>query len=439
MNNWLKRIEKALLLLCFLSSLALAVEESETPVHQLNLGQTLLLPVAGVKRVAVGNGAVMQVKVLKDTREVLIIASASGKSDLVIWKNNGKKEYHIIQVSSTKKEISGPGLRQLIKNIEGITVNKIGSRFVLDGTTATVRQHEQIKAITSGYTNVESMVFPPEFEHKKTVLLHAQFLEVKRNALDKVGIDWADLANGPVFSFLGDFSSNNVFRGTGLPTGAFATPGFQGPLPGYISGGKSYIGLSTSIASVVNLLRNSGDARLLAEPTLSCISGGSANFLAGGELPIPFKGDDGQITVTFKEFGVKLDIRPLVDEQGYIQTEVDIEVSSVDPAITVLGIPGFLTRKAATEMHAYNGQTIIMAGLFSQEGSKNVDKVPGFGDLPIVGELFKSREFRNKESELVVLVTPRIIDNQIEGKKGAALFEKLKQESDHTLKFNLMD
>jgi len=444
MNNLHKKFRGYLwgVMLCVMSMPhALASSDSvDLPTHYLTVGETLSLRANSVKRVAVGNGDILQVKVLKDTKEVLTIAKSPGISDLVIWNLKGEREQHIIEVDGYVGGLSKGEMHQLLDGVEGITVKPVNNAYIIEGMTKTVREHERIKAIAEAYPNIQSLAFPPEFEHKQTVLLHAQFLEVKRNALEKVGIDWADLANGPVFSFLGDFSTNNAFRGAWLPEGAHPNVAYENLVPLNLTGGTNYLGLSTTVSSVINLLKNNGDAKLLAEPTLSCISGGSANFLAGGEVPIPLRGSDGDISVTFKEFGIKLDIRPLIDKQGYIQTEVDVEVSAVDPAISVMGVPGFLTRKASTQMHAFDGQTIVLAGLFSQEGSKSIDKVPGFGDVPIVGELFKSREFRNNESELVVLVTPKIVKNQEEeSSKGLKLFERLNDESDKTLKFSLMD
>ncbi len=144
--------------------------------------------------------------------------------------------------------------------------------------------------------------------------------------------------------------------------------------------------------------------------------------------------------VSFREYGINLEVSPLVDDSGYIQTRVDVGVSSIDQSVTVLGVPGLLKRTAATEMNVYDGETMVIAGLFSQEDAKIVDKVPGLGDLPILGELFKSREFRNKETELVVLVTPTIIrgdDDTVTASESK--FNRLSTESEAFRKFDLMD
>jgi pilus assembly protein CpaC len=188
------------------------------------------------------------------------------------------------------------------------------------------------------------------------------------------------------------------------------------------------------------LLVNNGDARMLAEPTLTCINGGQADFVVGGEVPIPVQNQDGALNVIFKQFGIILNVEPRANDAGLIRTKVNVEVSSVDKGIQVLGIPGFATRKTNTEMNVQTGETMVVAGLLSSEDAKTVAKVPGLGQIPILGELFKSRQFRRGESELVVLVTPYIIDTSSEAiKQGVQKYEDLRQQSDAALKPKITD
>ncbi len=174
--------------------------------------------------------------------------------------------------------------------------------------------------------------------------------------------------------------------------------------------GNAFLGISTRLGSVIDLLVKNGDARLLAEPKLTCRSGGEAEFLAGGEIPLPITGDDGEVSVEFKDYGVILRMQPTIDAAGYIDTDVEVEVSAIDPSVTVQSIPGFLTRRTHTDMNLRQGQTLVISGLLSSRSSGDLEKVPGLGDLPILGELFRSRAFRSDETELVVFVTPHLID-----------------------------
>jgi pilus assembly protein CpaC len=203
---------------------------------------------------------------------------------------------------------------------------------------------------------------------------------------------------------------------------------------------NAFFGLSTNITSILNFLNQNGDARMLAEPKLTCRSGGTAEFLAGGEVPIPITDADGAINVSFKQYGIILKMSPVSDAEGYISTKVTVEVSNIDPTVSVLGIPGFLSRKTETDMNVREGQTMVISGLFTSDVSKSVNKVPGFGHIPVLGELFKSRDFQNKETDLVVFVTPTLIDP--EHKTNRAMLKKAQEvrtQSDASLRFELMD
>lgn len=244
----------------------------------------------------------------------------------------------------------------------------------------------------------------PSLQAESTILIKAKLIEVRKSALRDIGVDWADVAAGPTFSTLDEFE------------------------------------LTTIVDSMIHLLVNRGDARLLAEPTLTCINGGQADFLVGGEVPIPVQNQDGALNVVFKQFGIILNVAPQANAAGLIRTKVGVEVSSVDKANSVLGIPGFATRKTNTEMNVQSGEPMIIAGLFSAEDAKTVAKVPGLGSLPILGELFKSRQFRRGETELVVLVTPQIIGGDSDAVRDEVQrYERLKQEADEALKFQLKD
>ena len=189
-------------------------------------------------------------------------------------------------------------------------------------------------------------------------------IEFRKSALGRLGIDWADSISGPTFAAAGDAVGNNLFRP--------AAEGFNG-LPNTVSPFSTYFGIATNITSRINLLASSGDAVTLAEPVLSSLSGSSASFLAGGEVPYPAVGSNGQTTVLFKEYGIKLNVVPTIDDAGNVRTIVETEISQLDPAVSVQGTPGLLTRRAQTQVNVRSGQTIVISGLLTSESSKDVD------------------------------------------------------------------
>jgi len=360
-----------------------ATDNSAPSVLTLPAGQSLLLRYPGVKRVAVGDGAVVDVKVLNDTQEILVLGTKEGLTDLRIWGRDGSAIVYLVKVLAVLEP---------------------------------------------------APVVAKTLEARSTILIKARLIEVRKSALRDIGVDWADVAAGPAFGTLNEYVTNRAFR---------VVPGSIRNLDGLpldLGASNNYFALTTVVDSVINLLVSDGNARLLAEPTLSCIDGGQADFLVGGEVPIPVQSQDGALNVIFKQFGIILSIEPRTNASGLIRTKVNVEISSVDKAIQVLGIPGFATRKTSTDMNVQSGETMIVAGLFSSDDAKNVVKVPGLGQIPVLGELFKSRQFRHGETELVVLVTPQIVKADSEAVQSATRqFESLRQKSTTALQFRLMD
>ena len=396
-------------------------------------GQSLLLGYAGVTRVSVGDGELLEVRILKENDEILLIARKAGVTDLRLWTQGDEPIRYIVQVHGEIEYVSVEDIKQLLAGVSGIQVSSVGKTVVIQGRVTKEADVARIQAISERYPTVYSYVEAPVFEHKPTILMQARLLEVRRSALKELGISWDNFINGPIFGFLSDFSTNPFFRLTGAPAGAVA----ELPLD---VGTQRFSGISTSLSSTINLLMENGNARLLAEPTLACISGGKADFLVGGEVPIPVQDDDGIATVEFKEFGIILRFAPLADRNRVVRTDLNVEVSAVDPAIQVLGIPGFSTRKTNTQMNVPEGQTMVIAGLVSSEDAKNVEKVPLLGQVPILGELFKSRQFRNQQTELVVLITPKIIDAASpKNREYQTNYDRLADESSKQMKFHILD
>lgn len=233
------------------------------------------------------------------------------------------------------------------------------------------------------------------------VRMRVRMIEFRKSALGKLGIDWSDGTAGPGFAVAGDVVGNNYFRP--------AAEGLSGTLPNTVRPFQAYFGIASNITSRINFLASTGDATTLAEPVLSTTSGGSASFLAGGEIPYPSISESGQTTVQFKEYGIKLNVSPVIDPFGNVRTSVETEISQLDPAVSVQGAPGLLTRKAQTQVNVRSGETIVISGLLSSDSSKDVDKLPGIGNLPIIGHFFRARNARNSVSELVIFVTPEIV------------------------------
>jgi len=226
-------------------------------------------------------------------------------------------------------------------------------------------------------------------------------VEFNKSALGRLGIDWSDSTTGPGLATAGDAISNNVFRPS--------VEGFDS-LPASVAPFTTYFGIASNITSRINFLAQNGDAVTLSEPVLSAMNGGKASFLAGGEVPYPTVTENGQTVVEFKEYGVKLNVAPLIDHAGNVRTQLETEISQIDSSVSVNGIPGLLTRRAQTQVTVRSGQTIVISGLLSSENGADTDMIPGLGRLPIIGRFFSTNSRSNSVRELVIFVTPEVVE-----------------------------
>lgn len=253
---------------------------------------------------------------------------------------------------------------------------------------------------------------------EQMIAMEVRFLEVKKSALENIGVNWQKSMAGPLFGIVGDMKTNRHFRPASSGTlNGNGTPDLTSNLPGTsdaasaarVSPFAMYFGLQSTLASVINLMEQKGDALVLAEPILACRSGGAAKFLAGGEIPLPTTSSIGSTSVQFKPYGIKFEINPTLTESGSIAARVMTELSTIDPAIKVGDLPAFLSRQTETEVNLREGETLVISGLISEDKSNTLDQLAGLGSIPILGKLFQSKDFRERRSEMIVFVTPRFI------------------------------
>jgi pilus assembly protein CpaC len=236
------------------------------------------------------------------------------------------------------------------------------------------------------------------------VQLEVRFIEAQRNKTKELGIGL----------------SGGKGRVSGATTGGAL---LSGSLPfGQFIGNLISHGLEVDV--LIQALEAKGVARRLAEPTLVALSGDTASFLAGGEFPVPIASGDGQVTVEFKKFGVGLEFTPTVLDNGLINMRIAPEVSAIDNTSGVkyndVLIPGLVVRRAQTTVELRDGQSFVMAGLLQSTGNYDVRKFPWLGDLPILGPLFRSSSYKKQETDLVIIVTPRLVKPLAPGTKIAS-------------------
>jgi pilus assembly protein CpaC len=290
-----------------------------------------------------------------------------------------------------------------------VEVRGANTALILSGTVSSATNLSRVLALAAQYAggkdNVTNLL---NVKGSQQVMLHVKFAEVSRSLSKALGFNF-NILNDDFF-----FSS-----GDGLLTA----------VTGFATGGVTSIGLGggTTLTAFFDALEEKGIVKTLAEPNLIALSGDTASFLAGGEFPVPVAqdvdGGDSTVTVEFKDFGVSLAFTPTVLEDGLMNIVVSPEVSAIDPTTSTtvngLTIPGLTVRRATTTVELRDGQSFAIAGLIQSDFQDTVTQLPWVGDIPVIGALFRSSEFQRDETELVIIVTPRLIQPSPAGSLAA--------------------
>ncbi|MBS1855782.1 MAG: pilus assembly protein N-terminal domain-containing protein [Acidobacteria bacterium] len=350
-------------------------------------------------------------------REVMVNAKGPGRTTLVIWETGSEPAQWEIQV--TKDTADWDTFAKSFTEAAGtpITVTGTGDTIVLSGKVQSVEESKRLAGMAQTRArNVINLLQTPPPAEPRQILLQVKFASVNRAALTQVGFNL--------------FSANDKFLG-GTSTQQFTPPRFSpiqvqnGTTSGNTLNFTDLLNLfafrpDLNIGATIKALQERNLLQILAEPNLITVEGKDASFLAGGSFPFPTitttptgGATAPVITVQFHPFGVKLDFTPTITPTGAIDLKVAPEVSSLDftNAVTLQGfvIPALSQRRAETEVILKDGESFAIAGLIDNRVIETVDKVPGFGDMPVLGKLFRSRSTQKSTDELLVLVTPHFV------------------------------
>lgn len=357
----------------------------------INKSQTLRVP-RPFARIAIGNPKIADVSPVTSSVAYLL-GKEIGTTNLTLYDRTGG----VIAVVDVTVTPDAMGLKQKLAEImpiENLGVQTANDRLILSGTATSAAALQRAVTIAQAYAP-DKIINLAGVGTAQQILLEVRFAEMQRGTVKALGID--SLAFGAQ-------SDGSLAR----TVGSAAYPGFG--ITGTFSGGFSAPGFAVRFQA----LERKGLIRTLAQPNIIALSGETANFLAGGEFPVPVAvTQNNQIAIEFKQFGVGLAFTPTLLEDGLINLLVAPEVSSLDPAagltLANLRIPGLKVRRARTTLELRDGQTFALAGLIQSDFRDTVNAVPLLGRIPIIGALFRSSDFERLETELVILVTPRIV------------------------------
>lgn len=369
----------------------------------LYVGETRTLAAAPT-RMAVGNGRVVSVSVV-DPRQLLLMGEAPGSSVLQLWFQDGREHRIVIDVAADNVAALLDEVRSLLGPDTPVATRIAAGRIVLEGEGLSAAARGRVAAVV-GLFPQQVLDLTGRVGAELTIQIDARIVEMRTGRLRDLGVRWRSDVNGPNAAIIADLAVNNLFRPP-VADAAAVTPPLQAA--DRVWPPRGYLGWSAVLDSRLALLEQQGLLRVVAEPSLSCRSGGAARFVSGGEFPIPVVGGNGSADVEFKEYGVILDVKPVVDPNGLILARVETELSQIDPSQTVLGVPGLLKRRSATDVTLREGETLVIAGLVSRLDANDRQTVPGLGRLPLAGRAFRADRRRAERSELVILLTPRLV------------------------------
>ena len=392
----------------------------EEPAHRSYLRIPASVPLPATRRITIGIDKSMLVElpvdlenvlvsnpdvvnaVVKTQRQVYLLAKDQGEANAFFMGRNGEKVLLLEVVVARDLSALNDALHRLLPGAK-IKVESMGDNIVLTGSVMTpvdANRAAELAQRTMKKKDAVVNMLTVMTEAKEQVLLKVTVAEMQRDAIRRLGID---VQNTLLQS--GNFTFQKVISNAFPVTDALVAKRSGGAI-----GGIGWNTRNGSVEAIIEALERTGMMRTLAEPNLTALSGETAKFLAGGEFPVPVASDDNKVTVVFKSFGVATTFKPIVLSDGRISLAIGAEVSELttEGAVSINGIsiPALKVRRAETTLELPSGSTLAMAGMLSDDTRQSVEGVPGLKNLPVLGQLFRSNDFRRRETELVILVTP---------------------------------
>ena len=402
------KILKVIFSVVLLGSFALKIFPAERGTVNIVVGDIQSISVHSPTRVSVRNPSIVDI-VKVDRNEIVLAGKKEGSTVLRIWEGGQEFDYPVNvykeDLAKLKKKIT-----DILQNTLGIktVVAKIDysiGKIVLTGA-ARPQQKENISKMVAPFSDkIENFI--KTAKESKMVKIDAEILEINKTELEQLGIRWQDYLQIREEPYQAPSSSST----SGVETTLNKITNFS-KLWGISQASRD------ALTARINMLIQTGKAKELSRPKLLCLSGEEAKLTVGGEVPYISGSTTSSagtgISIEYKDYGVILTIRPIVLDNDKVFMNIKAEVSALDwaNAITVnnTSVPAFTKREAETVLNINSGTTIFIAGLIKNTESKNINRLPALGKLPILGALFRSKNFQNNQTELVITLTPKIVD-----------------------------
>ena len=380
---------------------------------------------SGITRLAVGNPEIADVRLLSGN-DFLLVGKKPGSTTLLVWSDNGREEYNVYVSGSDagtaqaiQEAIGYPEVQVQMMNGKVLLRGRVQNQYEHDsaikvaqmylgsggGSTSTAQAGGKEGTAAQGGSTDSNIIDMLDMTEPTQVRLVAQIIEINTSAEKDLGIQYWSPTLGN--NTTGDSNSSDITRGT--PGLFYAGENFYKQRGSFGWFGSHLSNLNASLQALVT----SGKARILSRPSITTMSGQKAKILIGGRIPIPTSAGDGQIAIDWRDYGVKLDIEPVVDADNKITSKVHAEVSTLDYGHSVkendFSIPAIASREAEAMINVRSGMTMAIGGLLNSEDSKSVSKIPLLGDIPIIGQFFRHTSTTRDNRELLILITPLLV------------------------------
>lgn len=430
MNKRLKRIG----LLVTAAMIGAAGNVFAADILNVSVNGSRYMEDSGITRLAVGNPDIADIRLLSNN-DYLVVGKKAGSTSLLVWSNNGRQEYNVYvsgddegTEKAIQKAIGYPGVKVQMMNGKVLLRGKVKNQYEHDSavkvaqlylgsgggnaSSATANGEGQGAATDSNIIDLLDMTNPSQ------VRLEAQIIEINTSAERNLGIQyWSPtIGSGSGSGSSSGSDSGSGSRGDDLTRGSsglfYAGEKFYNRRGSFGWLGSHFSSINASLQALVT----EGKARILSRPSITTMSGQKANILIGGRIPIPTSADDGQIAIDWREYGIRLNIEPVVDADNKITSKVHAEVSTLDYGHSVVehdfSIPAIASREADAVINVRSGMTMAIGGLLNSQDGKTVTKIPLLGDIPIIGQFFRHTQKTRDNRELLILITPTLVSDE---------------------------
>lgn len=424
MNKRLKRIG----LLVTAAMIGAAGNVFAADILNVSVNGSRYMEDSGITRLAVGNPDIADIRLLSNN-DYLVVGKKAGSTSLLVWSNNGRQEYNVYvsgddegTEKAIQKAIGYPGVKVQMMNGKVLLRGKVKNQYEHDSavkvaqlylgsgggnaSSTTANGESQGAAADSNIIDLLDMTNPSQ------VRLEAQIIEINTSAERDLGIQyWSPtLGNTTTVDKDGKTTSTDVSRGSSNLF--YVGENFKNPRGSFGWLGSHFSNINASLQALVT----EGKARILSRPSITTMSGQKANILIGGRIPIPTSAGDGQIAIDWREYGIRLNIEPVVDAENKITSKVHAEVSTLDYGHSVVendfSIPAIASREADAVINVRSGMTMAIGGLLNSQDGKTVTKIPLLGDIPIIGQFFRHTQKTRDNRELLILITPTLVSDE---------------------------